>query len=125
MFRYDLGDDFAFSLRLRRAGVRSHFLPKAIAWHDHALTLADRIEASRRSGEASRYITERHGPVPEWQAIIAQPLADVVASVRRAEERERAVSTPDTRADIMALSILRCAGLPRQRRRPGEFSPAE
>jgi GT2 family glycosyltransferase len=97
-FRYDLGDDFEFSLRLRRAGVLSHLLPKAVAWHDHALTLAERIEALRRSGEAARSIGYRHGAVSEWQAIIGQPLSDVIAFARQAEERERAASTPDTRA---------------------------
>jgi GT2 family glycosyltransferase len=128
MFRYDLGDDFAFGLRLRRAGVRSHFLPKAVAWHDHALTLAERIEASRRSGEAARYTTELHGPVPEWEAIIAQPLADIVASVRRAEERERVASTPDTRAGrYQALLDLAFAqGYHGSAGEPGrEFSPVE
>jgi GT2 family glycosyltransferase len=97
-FHHDLVDDFDFGLRLNRAGVRSHFLPKAVAWHDHMLTLAERVEALRRSGEAARYVNERHGSIPQWQAIIGAPLGDLIASARRAEEREQSDSTPDTRA---------------------------
>jgi hypothetical protein len=97
MVRYDLGDDFAFSLCLRRGGVRSHFCRRCCLARPR-VDATERIEALRRSGEAARYITELRGPVPEWQAIIAQPQADIVASARRAEERERVASTADTRA---------------------------
>jgi GT2 family glycosyltransferase len=126
-FRYDLGDDFDFSLRLRRAGVCSHFLPKAVAWHDHALTLPERIEALRRSGEAARYISEHHGSITQWETIIAQPLADLIASARRAEARERVASTPDTRAGhYQALLDLAFAqGYHGGTGEPGaDFSPA-
>jgi GT2 family glycosyltransferase len=37
-FDHDLTDDFEFSLRLRRQGVRTHFLPKARCSHEHEVT---------------------------------------------------------------------------------------
>ncbi len=96
-FRYDLGDDLDFGLRLRRAGARSHFLPKAAAWHDHAVTLDERVEALRRIGAAARTVAERHGAAMGWETIIAQPLAALMAAALDAEERDCAASTPGTR----------------------------
>lgn len=97
-FPHDLGDDFEFSLRLRRAGVRSHFLPKAVALHDHPVTLEERLAAMRRSGAAARLVGERHGAVPEWDALTGQPVAGLATAALEARAREQAQSTPATRA---------------------------
>jgi GT2 family glycosyltransferase len=94
---HDTGDDFEFGLRLNRLGVRSHFLPKAFAWHDHAVTLPERIEALQRSGERARRIVARHGAIAQWAKFLAQPLADFAIAAFEAEERHCAVSNPVTR----------------------------
>lgn len=96
-FRYELGDDFDFGLRLRRSGVRSHFLPKAAAWHDHPVTLDERMEALRLSGAAARQLFKRYGAAIGWETVIARPLPVLVDAAAAAEERDRAASTPETR----------------------------
>ena len=97
-FDHDLTDDFEFSLRLRRRGVRTHFLPKARCSHEHEVTLGERIEASRRSGEAARRVSARHGRIAQWAALYEQPLDQVVRAARRAEEDDARGSTVETRA---------------------------
>jgi len=49
-YRYDLFDDFEFSLRLRAAGLRTRFVPRAIAWHDHDYSIEERVIATTRLG---------------------------------------------------------------------------
>jgi len=97
-FGHDLTDDFEFSLRLRRQGVRTHFLPKARCSHEHDVTLGERIEASRRCGEAARRVSARHGRIAQWAALYEQPLEQVVCAARRAEEDDAGGSTAETRA---------------------------
>lgn len=95
---YEVGDDFEFGLRLRAAGVRSHFLAKAVAWHVRPVTLYERIEALRRNGEAARRPRIRRALGVHWQSVIDRSLPDLTALARRAGEREDAASNPDTRA---------------------------
>jgi GT2 family glycosyltransferase len=97
-FDYDLTDDFEFSLRLRRRGVRTHFLPKARCGHEHEVTLGERIETARRSGEAARRVSARHGRIAQWAALYERPLDEVVRAARRAEEQDARGSTAETRA---------------------------
>jgi GT2 family glycosyltransferase len=97
-FDHDLTDDFEFCLRLRRSGVRTHCLPKARACHDHEVTLAERVEALRRCGEAARHVSALHGRIAQWSILCEQPLDDVVLAARRAEEQDALASTPETRA---------------------------
>jgi GT2 family glycosyltransferase len=97
-FEHDLVEDFEFSLRLRRLGACSHLLPKARAWHDHELTLADRVEVQRRCGIAARQVYARHGRIAQWTALCEQPLEALLFAARRAEQHEALASTPETRA---------------------------
>jgi GT2 family glycosyltransferase len=94
---HDTGDDFDFGLRLREDGGCSHFLPKAVAWHDHALTLSERADAVRYSGARARRIIARHGEIAEWVKFIALPLAHFATDVADAEERHRAAPDATTR----------------------------
>ena len=96
-FQHEAGDDFEFGLRLSRIGGRSHFLPKAFAWHDHALTLPERLEVHRHAGVAARHTIARHGEIAQWDKFQALPLADFATAALDAEERHRAVSTPVSR----------------------------
>lgn len=94
---HDTGDDFDFGLRLRKDGGCSHFLPKAVAWHDHALTLPERADALRYSGERAHRIIARHGEIAEWAKFLALPLADFEAAAADAEERHHAAPDAVTR----------------------------
>ncbi|MEO8486135.1 MAG: glycosyltransferase, partial [Betaproteobacteria bacterium] len=71
-FLHDLFDDFEFGQRLRATGIATHFVPRAIAWHDHEVTLDERRIALRRLGEASaRYEATGPGPWP-WSDVTAR-----------------------------------------------------
>lgn len=97
-FEYDMIDDFEFWLRLKRSGAYTHFLPKACAWHDHDLTLEDRVEVQRRCGSAALRLCARHGPIAQWSALCEQPLEELAIAARRAQEQDRLASTEQTRA---------------------------
>lgn len=94
---HDTGDDFEFGLRLSPTGACSHFLPKAVAWHDHPVTLPERLEAHRRSGECARNIIARHGEIAQWSKFLAQPLADFAAAALEAEDGHRTAPSPVSR----------------------------
>lgn len=65
-FRHDLFDDWEFGQRLAATGAPRHFVSRAIAWHDHDVTLGERLIASRRMGEcAAAYARSLPGP-PPW-----------------------------------------------------------
>jgi cellulose synthase/poly-beta-1,6-N-acetylglucosamine synthase-like glycosyltransferase len=85
-FEFDLFDDFEFGMRLRAHGVRTHLLPKALAWHDHAVTMPERMKAMRRSGEAACLYEQRQPGVQPWAALADLPLA---ALALRVEETRR------------------------------------
>ncbi|MBK7334478.1 MAG: hypothetical protein IPI87_20195 [Betaproteobacteria bacterium] len=52
-YRHDLFDDWEFAQRLFAAGLAVRFVPRAIAWHDHDVTLEERLVAVRRLGECA------------------------------------------------------------------------
>jgi len=107
VFRHDLFDDFEFSVRLSATGARTHYLPKAVAWHDHPVTLAERARAMRRCGVAARHCETRHVAIRPWAKVVARPVAEYMAAVRRTEEADRRGSTSATRSErYLALMDL-------------------
>lgn len=58
-FLSDMADDDDFGARLKAAGIETHPVPRALAWHVHELTLEDRLAAMHelravlRGGERS------------------------------------------------------------------------
>jgi hypothetical protein len=97
---HDTGDDFEFGIRLGSAGGASHFLPKALAWHDHPLTLPERAMAHWYAGERARHVIALHGDISQWNKFVAQPLADFEDDATKAEERHR--------ADPTAFTLIAC-----------------
>jgi len=80
-YRYDMFDDFEFSLRLRAAGIPTRFVPRAVAWHDHEYTLESRVEAMTRFGEAVRdFESTGAGPRP-WAPVTGQSVETVAAEL--------------------------------------------
>jgi GT2 family glycosyltransferase len=60
-FPFDAWDDMEFGQRLVQAGYRSHYLAEAVCEHEHAVTLAERLEHMRNAG-ISAAIFERIHP---------------------------------------------------------------
>jgi GT2 family glycosyltransferase len=63
-FPYPAWDDFEMGLRLRAHGMRSSYVPDAIAIHRHAVNLQGRQASMRRAGE-SAFIFDGKYPGPQ------------------------------------------------------------
>lgn len=109
-FVYDLFDDDDYGRRLRALGLHTHFLPRALAWHDHPVTLDERITAIERLGEASRRYEERCAPPHSWTGLAQAPLHELEA--RREELRaSRPAAGPVTGFEAWWMAELDCAFL--------------
>ncbi|CAG0994873.1 hypothetical protein BURK1_02472 [Burkholderiales bacterium] len=75
-FRHDLVDDWEFGERLRATGVTRHLVARAIAWHDHDVTLDERLVAGRRMGECAAEHERRAPMPPSWAAAVSRPVED-------------------------------------------------
>ena len=107
VFRHDVFDDFEFGVRLAATGARTHYLPKAVAWHDHPVTLDERARAMRRCGIAARDCEARHVAIRPWAETVARPVAEHMAAVRRTEEANgRGASTAARSEHYLALMDL-------------------
>ena len=83
-FPHDMFDDFEFSLRLRAMGIKTHFVPRAVALHDHDVTFEYRLESSRRLGASTAiYESTTSGPWP-WTPLTRQPIEALEAAEREA-----------------------------------------
>jgi GT2 family glycosyltransferase len=98
-YLHDQFDDFDFAIRLRATGACSHYLPKALAWHDHRVPMEERLQAMRRTGRAARVFERSHPGIRPWAALTARPLAEVAAAAARAAAANRMASTTATRGD--------------------------
>jgi GT2 family glycosyltransferase len=108
-FEHDLFDDLEFGMRLQAQHVPTHLLPKALAWHDHPVTLGERTQAMYRSGVAARRHEQRRpGPRP-WAAIAELPLEVLERRVK--EGRRAGVMNLEQRSDyfraLMDLAFVR------------------
>ena len=79
---YDLFDDLEFGMRLRGEGVHTHLLPKAVAWHDHVVTIAARSVAMHRSGAAAARLEQRRPAHRPWAAVADLSLDRLVAQLQ-------------------------------------------
>jgi GT2 family glycosyltransferase len=73
-YRYDMCDDLEWSMRLQAAGIPTHYVSRAIAWHDHGFTIDDRVETNRKLGEAARIYESTMPPPWPWSAMTSQPI---------------------------------------------------
>ncbi|MEP7181676.1 MAG: glycosyltransferase [Betaproteobacteria bacterium] len=95
-FAHDVWDDFEFGCRLAAHGVRSTFLPKALAWHDHAVDLEERGRAIERAGAAARLCESLHPHIRPWAELVAKPSASYSAAAFEAAARHGRDGTPAT-----------------------------
>jgi GT2 family glycosyltransferase len=79
-FLHDTLDDLEFGERLRELHVPTHYLPKAHAWHDHRLTLDERREIMRKSGEAAAALEDRKPGRWPWAPLVERCSHDLAAA---------------------------------------------
>lgn len=108
-FRYDLFDDWAFGERLRSAGVASRFVARAIAWHDHGVTLDERMVAARRMGEHAAECEHRLPIPPGWLAAVSRPPEEFDRAVREAERRAAGSPSIVDRQGVWAARLARAS----------------
>lgn len=68
-FPYHAWDDYELGLRLKAAGMKMHFEPKALAQHDHKVTLRSRAKAMRQAGESAVIFEKKYPGSWPWQEI--------------------------------------------------------
>ena len=98
-FPDDCCDDAEFGLRLLAHGMRSAYVPRAVAIHEHPLTLRERQDAMRRAGRAHVIHDELYPAPHPWNTGDSDREIPSLASVwrtrlhaavsRRATDRER------------------------------------
>lgn len=59
-FPHAAGEDTEWSWRLHQRGLRIVYNARAVAGHDHAVTLEQFVERQRRAGRAAAYIWRKH-----------------------------------------------------------------
>lgn len=126
-YRHDLFDDWEFGQRLAEAGHATHFVPRAIAWHDHDVTLEERLVAARRMGECvADYERTRPGQAP-WPEMGTVSIEELERLHRTIAQRADATGSFADRVffwkTALALAFARGYAAGRRDRRGGE--PAE
>lgn len=61
-FPYDAVDDYEMGLRLFEHGMKTVFLPRALAYHDHQVTLEGRRTTMRKAGASTRILDLKYPP---------------------------------------------------------------
>lgn len=107
-YHYDLFDDLEFGLRLRAAGVSTHLLPKALAWHDHLVTVPERGLAMERCGAAAARFDAARGSAGPWAAMLDRSMASLAARAESATPDDASLARRfEHYAALMELAFLR------------------
>ncbi len=110
-YRHDLFDDWEFGQRLVAAGYATHFVPRAIAWHDHDVTLEERLVAARRMGECLAGYEPTLPEPPPWAGTGVVPIEDLERLRRTVAQRADATGSFADRALLwkteLALAFAR------------------
>lgn len=107
-FVHDLLDDEDWGRRWRERGGRTHYLPRAWCWHDHAVTLEERAYAVERLGAASRAYEARVVAPHPWSALVERSLDELDANAARLRA-ERAAEVSIARLEAWWMAELDCA----------------
>lgn len=62
-YPYDCWDDFEMSLRLRKLGMQARYLPDAVAFHWHQISVLDRGAQMRHAGESAAIMDFKQGGI--------------------------------------------------------------
>ena len=66
-FPYDAWDDYELGIRLSRIGMKSVYLPAAIAHHLHDIPVRERRRAMRNAGESAALFERKHPGLCAWR----------------------------------------------------------
>ena len=86
-FPYDAMDDLEMGWRLRYMGMRTSYLPGAIAIHEHIISFQDRCRAMEKAGESAAIYDAKQGTPGPWQKLVIMPAPPF--SARKKETREQ------------------------------------
>lgn len=71
-FPHDAWDDYEYSQRLFRAGMRVDYLPEAGCLHEHVVSMAERRLSVRRAGEAAVIFESKYPGQYPWQKTVME-----------------------------------------------------
>jgi GT2 family glycosyltransferase len=86
-FPYDAMDDWEMGKRLVACGMRNHYLPDAVATHEHIISLEERCRAMRQAGESSAIYDAKNSQPGPWAASILN--SKIPYSSRKRESRQQ------------------------------------
>ncbi len=66
-FPYDAWDDYELGVRLSRIGMRTVYLPGAVAYHRHDVPVRERRRQMKRAGESAAIFERKHPGPHAWQ----------------------------------------------------------
>ena len=104
-YRHDLFDDWEFGQRLAAAGHATHFVPRAIAWHDHDVALDERLVAARRVGECAAAYEGALAGLPRWTDVGASSIGELEGALRTVVRRAEATGSFADRALVWKTQI--------------------
>ncbi len=109
-FRYPAYDDVELGYRLQKAGMRLHYRPQVVAYHNHPLTIDDFARKMRQAGCMAVVLAQKH---PELETSFLR-LNDLLSRLDRYSE-DLAASLRSTLAElekvhVAALATLRLNG---------------
>jgi cellulose synthase/poly-beta-1,6-N-acetylglucosamine synthase-like glycosyltransferase len=65
-FRYHAWDDYELGVRLAACGMHARYVPGAVGWHEHEVTLAERCESLFHAGESAWLFRSIHPGQHGW-----------------------------------------------------------
>jgi cellulose synthase/poly-beta-1,6-N-acetylglucosamine synthase-like glycosyltransferase len=71
-YPYACWDDFEIGLRLRKLGMKTHYLPDALACHWHQISVPERCESMRHAGESAAIMDFKQGGAEKLRTGVAQ-----------------------------------------------------
>jgi GT2 family glycosyltransferase len=86
-FPYDAMDDLEMGWRLRSLGMRTCYLPDAVATHEHIVSFQERCQTMEKAGESAAIFDRKSDSPGPWQKLVSMPGARL--SARRKENREQ------------------------------------
>ncbi len=72
-FPYDSMDDFEMGLRLQGLGMRTTYLPAAIAIHEHHISFQERCNSMQKAGESAAIYDAKHADPGPWSRLLNTP----------------------------------------------------
>lgn len=85
-YPYSCWDDYEIGLRLRELGMKTHYLPDAVAYHWHQISVSERCESMRHAGESAAIMDFKQGGIEKLRNGVAQRRKRRLANQPRNQE---------------------------------------